>query len=116
MNRRRTSKLDYQWNLRQLMAHNGMFATSDLAPHLAERGIDLSATQVYRLVVNRPERLNLRILVALCDVLDCTPSELIEPIAEKSSRSKRAAGQETAPAPAAPPQPKRARVGTSRKR
>jgi len=106
---RRTSKLDYKWNLRQLMAHNGMFATSDLAPHLAERGITLSATQVYRLVVNRPERLNLRVLVALCDILDCSPGELIEPVAAAPARTKRAAGQGTTQPPASAPRPKRAR-------
>lgn len=110
MSRRRTSKLDYQWNLRQLMANNGMFATSDLAPPLAERGIELSATQVYRLVVNRPERLNLRVLVALCDILECSPGELIEPVAAKPSRTKRAAGQGSTAAPASPPRPKRARI------
>ena len=32
-------KLDYRWHLRQVMAARGMFATTDLAPLLAERGI-----------------------------------------------------------------------------
>ena len=33
-----TRKLDYRWNLRQVMASRGMFATTDLAGPLAERG------------------------------------------------------------------------------
>jgi hypothetical protein len=44
------SELGCQWNLRALMAARGMFATSDLVPLLAERGVHLSREQVYRLV------------------------------------------------------------------
>jgi hypothetical protein len=35
---------------------------------------------VYRLVTGTPQRLSLNILVALCDILDCTPNDLIEPV------------------------------------
>ena len=72
-------KLDYRWHLRQVMADRGMFATTDLIDPLARRGIRLSSSQVYRLVVDRPERLSLKILMALLDILDCSMSELIEP-------------------------------------
>ena len=86
-------KLDYRWHLRQVMAARGMFATSDLIEPLAQRGIHLSSSQVYRLVVERPERLSLKILMALCDLLDCSMDELIEPIAAAApARKKRAAG------------------------
>lgn len=83
-------QIGYRWHLRHLMAERGMFATTELAPLLAERGIELSAAQVYRLVVQTPERLNLRTLVALCDILEVTPAELIEPV-EETGRA-RAAG------------------------
>jgi DNA-binding Xre family transcriptional regulator len=86
-------KLDYRWHLRQVMAARGMFSTTDLIEPLAQRGIHLSSSQVYRLVVERPERLSLKILMALMDILDCTMDELIEPIAATSSaKVKRAAG------------------------
>jgi DNA-binding Xre family transcriptional regulator len=87
-------KLDYRWRLRQVMADRGMFATTDLNEPLAERGIRLSSSQVYRLVVERPERLSLKVLMALLDVLDCTMDELIEPIpaAKPASRARAAAG------------------------
>jgi DNA-binding Xre family transcriptional regulator len=85
-----TGKLDYRWHLRQVMASRNMFATTDLIEPLAERGIRLSASQVYRLVVERPERLSLKILMALLDILDCTTDELIEPVAQ-ASEAKRAA-------------------------
>ena len=74
-------KLDYRWHLRQVMASRGMFATTDLIEPLAGRGIRLSSSQVYRLVTERPERLSLKILMALLDILDCPISELIEPVA-----------------------------------
>ena len=88
------AKLGYQWNLRVLMAKQGLFATTDLAPLLAERGVVLSSTQVYRLVTQTPERLSLRTLMALCDILGCTPSDLIEPVAE-ARRTRAAAGGST---------------------
>jgi DNA-binding Xre family transcriptional regulator len=90
MARARKQMLGYRWHLRMLMADRGMFATIDLGPLLAERGVVLSAAQVYRLVTGTPERLSLRTLVALCDILDCTPSELIEPVVE--SQKLRATG------------------------
>ena len=90
-----TTKLGYRWNLRVLMAKAGMYATSDLVPLLAERGVALSATQVYRLVTQDPERLNLRTLMALCDILGCTPNDLIEPVAVPAAKKKAAAGGES---------------------
>jgi DNA-binding Xre family transcriptional regulator len=70
--------LDYEWRLRVLMAENGMFRAIDLAPRLAERGIRLSDSQVWRLVTGRPERLNLRLMMVLCEVLGCEPGELVK--------------------------------------
>jgi DNA-binding Xre family transcriptional regulator len=85
------AKLGYRWNLRLLMAQAGMYATSDLVPLLAERGVVLSATQVYRLVTQVPERLSLRTLMALCDILGCTPNDLIEPVAAPAAKKASAA-------------------------
>jgi hypothetical protein len=69
-----TAKLGYRWNLRQVMASRGMFATTDLADPLAQRGVQLSSSQIYRLVVERPERLSLKVLMALLDILGCATS------------------------------------------
>jgi DNA-binding Xre family transcriptional regulator len=63
------------------MAARGMFSTTDLIAPLAARDITLSSSQVYRLVVERPERLSLKILVALLDILDCRMDELVELVA-----------------------------------
>src|SRR5947207_3668590 len=66
------------WHLRLRMAERGLFHTSDLVPLLAERGIDLSREQVFRLVTQPPQRLSMDTLAALCDILGCTPNDLIE--------------------------------------
>jgi DNA-binding Xre family transcriptional regulator len=88
-----TAKLDYQWHLRQVMASREMFSTAALRPLLAERGIDLSTSQVYRLVTERPERLSLKVLMALLDILNCSMEDLIEPItAGAAARPRKAAG------------------------
>jgi DNA-binding Xre family transcriptional regulator len=65
-----------------------MFSTTDLLVPLAQRGIVLSSSQVYRLVVDRPERLSLKILMALLDILDCSMDDLIEPVPVASAPGK----------------------------
>ena len=87
-------KLDCRWHLRQVqvMVGRGMFATTDLIEPLAQRGIHLSSSQVYRLVTERPERLSLKVLMALLDILDCAMEDLVEPVAEaEPARKARAA-------------------------
>ncbi|POX52807.1 helix-turn-helix transcriptional regulator [Streptomyces sp. Ru72] len=94
-------KMGYQWQLRQLMAERQMFQTSDLVPLLAERGITLSREQVYRLVTQAPQRMSMETLVALCDILDCTPNDLIKPEIV-NIQVRKTADDETSPAPSAP--------------
>ena len=86
-----TRKMTIRWHLRELMATRGMYMTSDLVPLLAERGVQLSREQVYRLVTQQPERLNMYVLAALCDLLACTPADLIEAVVEQPTPHKRAA-------------------------
>ncbi|MHB1489256.1 MAG: helix-turn-helix domain-containing protein [Cellulomonas sp.] len=100
-------KLGYDWHLRIRMAEQNMFATTDLVPLLAERGVALSAAQVYRLVTQTPERLSLRTLMALCDILACSPNDLIEPVA--AARRTRATGT-SGPAATATSDGRRGRV------
>jgi DNA-binding Xre family transcriptional regulator len=99
-------KVGYRWHLRRLMAEKDMYATTQLRPLLAQRGVVLSREQVYRLVTGVPERLSLVTLAALCDILDCGPGELIEPVTTAVVRKPA-----TSP-PTSPPRPVRARIGT----
>lgn len=84
--------LNFHWHLRRLMAAHDMWKTTQLAPLLRERGVDLSETQVYRLVAEKPERLSMRTLVALCDIFECSPADLIQPYVEAAARGKKAEG------------------------
>lgn len=99
-------RVGYHWHLRRVMAERGLFQTTDLVPLLAERGVGLSREQVYRLAAKTPERLNLVVLAALCDILECTPDDLIECYRETGGRGK---ATKTA-AVGERPRPRRARV------
>lgn len=66
------------WNLRRLMAEQGMFKTTELIPLLERYGVFLSREQVFRLVTHKPERASMSVIGAVCAALGCTPSDLIE--------------------------------------
>jgi len=104
------ARLDYCWHLRQVMAARGMFSTTDLTGPLAERGIRLSSSQVYRLVVERPERLSLKILMALLDILDCEMADLIEPVPAARQGKEKKAKAAGAEAGVGDLRPRRARI------
>ncbi|MFF2411420.1 helix-turn-helix domain-containing protein [Streptomyces sp. NPDC058092] len=101
-------QISYRWRLRELMATHGMFTVGELMPHLTERGITLSSSQVHRLVSGTPERLSLPVLATLCDILDCTPADLIATAAQNLS-VRRAVGEE-APIDLTARRPKRVRL------
>jgi DNA-binding Xre family transcriptional regulator len=94
---------EYDWKLRELMAMRGMFLTTDLARKLADHGIELHRTQVYRLVTEKPVEMKLSVMLALCDILDCHITDLAVPVDEarpaprpKTAR-KKAVGDDIAP-------------------
>ena len=95
-----TKKMGIRWNLRKIMADRGMFQTTDLVGPLAERGVHLSREQVFRLVTQAPQRLSMDTLAALCDILGCTPDDLIG-IETVSAQVPKTADGQTAPPPAA---------------
>jgi DNA-binding Xre family transcriptional regulator len=97
--------MSYQWHLRTKMAERGMFATSDLIAPLADRGVQLSREQIYRIVTAAPQRLSMDVLAALCDILDCTPNDLIEVVAQPRTVAKTAGSGKPAR-----PQPRRTTI------
>lgn len=92
-----TGDVGIEWKLREVMASRGLFATTDLMPLLEARGVHLSATQVYRLVTQVPERLNMRVLAAACDALNCTPADLVQVVRAVEEAPKRRAAAGSAP-------------------
>lgn len=109
-------KVSYHWHLRQLMAARGMFATSDLVPLLASRGVVLSREQVYRLVARVPERLSLSTLAALCDILEVSPAEVIEPVRVSATKAGPKTTTKATATAVRDLSPRRARVVTGPKR
>ncbi len=83
-----TKTVAYRWHLRKVMSEHGLHNTTDLVPLLADRGVVMTSTQVYRIVTGEPERLNMRLLAALCDIFGCTPNDLIEPYVVATSESR----------------------------
>jgi DNA-binding Xre family transcriptional regulator len=106
--------VSYQWRLRLVMAEHGMFATTELVPLLAERGIELSASQVHRLVAGTPERLSLPILAALCDIFQVDPGALIITQAETMAPRRAVAGDVPAQVNPNAVRPRRARLRPER--
>ena len=89
-------EVDYSWRLAELMAAHGMHNSTDLIPRLAERGIQLSRPQVYRVVHQRPERVSLQLMAALCDILGCGVQDLVTVTATDVRRRRAASGTTTA--------------------
>lgn len=98
-----------------MMAARGMFATSDLVPLLASRGVKLSREQVYRLVAGIPERLSLVTLAALCDILEVSPGELIEPVRETAAAAARKKTAMDTTGSVSELRPRRARVAVAKR-
>lgn len=103
-------KVGYSWRLREVMAGRGIFTATELVPLLRERGIELSASQVHRFVSGTPERLSLQVLAACCDILGCTPAELVVTTAENTGVRKTATDDQPAPPAAAKLRPRPARI------
>ena len=92
------------------MASRGMFATTDLIEPLAQRGHPTCPpARSTGWSPSGPERLSLKMLMALLDILDCSMEDLIEPAAAgQAGRKARAAGG--AEAGVGELRPKRARI------
>lgn len=97
----------FTWRLQERMHERGIHQITALQRELERNGIDLSSSQIHRLVTQMPERLNLEVLAALCEILTCSPSELIE-VHPKASRRKASGGNVVDMA--ATVRPRRARV------
>ncbi|MGH3590022.1 MAG: helix-turn-helix domain-containing protein [Pseudonocardiaceae bacterium] len=103
-------KIGYSWQLREVMAMRGIFTATELVPLLHERGITLSASQVHRLVSGTPERLSLQVLSAFCDILGCTPADLVATTAENAGVRKTATDGRAAPSTVTKLRPRPARI------
>lgn len=83
--------VDYRWRLAELMARDGLHNSTALTPLLKERGISLSPSQVYRLVTQRPERVSLQLMAALCDIFGCGVEDLVTVTGTDTAKTRTAA-------------------------
>jgi DNA-binding Xre family transcriptional regulator len=83
-----TRRVVMRWHLRQVMATRGIYQTSELVPLLTERGVQMSRQYVHRLVTTAPQRINTDLLAALCDILECHPGDLLEPVVEHAEKAQ----------------------------
>ena len=97
----------FSWRLAERMHERGIHQITALQRELVRHGIDLSSSQIHRLVTQTPERLNLEVLAALCEILACSPAELIE--VHTKARKRKASGDNVVDM-AATVRPRRARV------
>ena len=97
----------FTWRLEDRMHEKGIHQITGLQRQLVAHGIDLSSSQIHRLVTQTPDRLNLEVLAALCEILGCSPADLIE---VNASRRQRAAVSGNVVDMAATVRPRRARV------
>ena len=67
-----------KWNLRMIMAQKGIWSGAELGRLLKEKtGLVISPAGLSRLMNEDQSEMKLRVLDALCMVLDCEPGELM---------------------------------------
>lgn len=89
------SEVSYMWQLPVVMARAGYRKSTDLIEPLADRGIMLSRSQVYRLTRD-PERISLQLLAALCDIFDVGVDDMVTVSSTRirATRKQRVNGEE----------------------
>ena len=61
------------------MQERGIRFARGLHVALVAKGVDISTSSVSRLVYKRPQQLDLELLQVLCEILSCTPNDLLLP-------------------------------------
>ncbi len=66
-----------KWNLRMSAAERGIWKSSELRRKLADAGLEISAGKMSALWTQTPTSIRLEDLDVMCDVLECSPSDLL---------------------------------------
>lgn len=69
--------MSFKWCLKAKMAEKGIWRCTDLQKLLKSYGFNMSVSMVTRIVEKMPERINTQMLDALCDILHCSPSDIM---------------------------------------
>ena len=72
--------VDYEWRLRVVMAEHGMFKANELHPAPCRTRYTSLGFSGLAYGHRAPERLNLRVLVVLCEIFDCEVNDLVRSV------------------------------------
>ncbi|MFF8919533.1 helix-turn-helix domain-containing protein [Streptomyces sp. NPDC015032] len=102
---RASSRPQYEWRLRELMAvRKNWYTTTKLTEALHEYGFDFDRSHIYRLVSgDKPPKMPVDLLLALCKILGCRFEELVVEVA--SAESDVALPEQAGPRPLLPESP-----------
>lgn len=67
----------FKWRLKEKMAEKGIWRCTDLTKLLNAHGVNITSSMVTLIVDKMPERINTKVLDALCDILECTPADIL---------------------------------------
>ncbi len=77
--RERCKLVQIRWRLRHVAAAREIWTGAELRRRLAkEAGLELGTSAISDLMSKQPSEVKLTTLAALCEVLRCTPSDLLE--------------------------------------
>lgn len=65
------------WALLMLMSKYKIRTAAQLRRKLMEYGIEMTSIHLSRLINERPNRLNIELLDAFCNMFECTPNDLL---------------------------------------
>ena len=66
-----------KWNLRLTAAERGIWKSSELRRKFADAGLEISSGKMSALWTQTPTTVRLEDLDIMCDVLECSPSDLL---------------------------------------
>ncbi|WP_406162307.1 helix-turn-helix transcriptional regulator [Streptomyces sp. NBC_01005] len=84
-----------KWNLRLAAAQRDIWKSSELHRMLADAGLEISAGKMSNLWAGQPVTIRLDDLEILCEVLGCTPNDLLVREPEKAQAARPETGRET---------------------
>ncbi|GAA1771951.1 helix-turn-helix transcriptional regulator [Nonomuraea bangladeshensis] len=90
-----------RWNLRMRAAECGIWKSTEMRRRLAEAGLEISAGKMSALWTSTPTTVRLDDLEVICDVLQCSPAELLICEPDKVA-ARRPAATATAPGESLP--------------
>jgi DNA-binding Xre family transcriptional regulator len=100
--------MSFKWRLKEKMAESGIWRCTDLTKLLNAHGINITSSMVTLIVDRMPERINTKVLDAICDILECTPADILVhiPSGKNAEKLRKAVGDDIGIKPGPKPRKK----------